>query len=143
MEFNSYQSTLEELKVDKEPQEIQDQFFDFINNVPYIRSLISPNRLITKDIPKDNEGKIIVDITNPHILENMDYFRPSAIHYQKYGCYTKLRPNANPNSEFGKWIRQELDRIWNGYVRPSDGEWVTGDFYFYIFRKKKILITYL
>lgn len=26
MEFNSYQSTLEELKVDKEPQEIQDQF---------------------------------------------------------------------------------------------------------------------
>ena len=92
MEFNSYQSTLEELKVDKEPQEIQDQFFDFINNVPYIRSLISPNRLVTKDIPKDNEGKIIVDITNPHILENMDYFRPSALHFQKTGMQLLLHP---------------------------------------------------
>ena len=32
--FNEYQSTLEELKIDSYPQEIQEQFFDFINNVP-------------------------------------------------------------------------------------------------------------
>lgn len=131
MEFNSYQSTLEELKVDNEPQEIQDQFFDFINNVPYIRSLISPNRLVTKDIPKDNEGKIIVDITNPHILENMDYFRPSALHFQKTGKYTNLNPNPNPNSEYGKWIREEIRRCYEGYVR-EDGEWITGDYYFFL-----------
>ena len=38
--------------------------------------------------------------------------------------YTLLRPNANPNSEYGKWIREEKRRCWEGYVRPSDGEWV-------------------
>lgn len=62
----------------------------------------------------------------------MDYFRPTAIHYQKYGVVTNLRPNGNPNSEFGKWIREEIDRVWNGMVRPSDGEWVTGDMYYYL-----------
>ena len=130
--FNEYQSSLEDLKIDTYPQEIQEQFFDFINNVPYIKSLISPTRLKAKDLPRDSEGKIIIDITKPHILEDMDYFRPSAIHYQTYGCYTKLRPNPNPNSEFGKWIREEVRRCYNGYVRESDGEWITGDMYFFL-----------
>ena len=52
MDFNSYQSTLEELKVNEEPQEVQDQFFDFINNVPYIKTLISPARLHVRDVLK-------------------------------------------------------------------------------------------
>ena len=51
--FNEYQSSLEELKIDSYPQEIQDQFFDFINNVPYIKSLISIARPYAKDLPKD------------------------------------------------------------------------------------------
>ena len=131
MDFNSYQSTLEELEVNEEPQEVQDQFFDFINNVPYIKTLISPTRLHVKDMLKDAEGKIIVDITKPHILENMDYFRPSALHFQKTGRYTDLRPNPNPNSEYGKWIREEIRRCYEGYVR-EDGEWITGDFYFFL-----------
>lgn len=130
--FNEYQSSLKELKIDSYPQEVQEQFFDFINNVPFIKHLISPTRLRAKDLPRDEEGKIIVDITKPHILEDMDYFRPSAIHFQKYGCYTKLRPNPNPNSEFGKWIREEIRRCYDGYVRESDGEWITGDMYFFL-----------
>ena len=132
MEFNKYQSTLEELKLDSCPQEIQEQFYDFINNVPYIRSLISANRPYAKDLPRDKEGKIIVDITKPHILEDMDYFRPTAISYQKTGLLTNLRPNPNPNSEFGKWVREEVRRCYEGYVRESDGEWVTGDMYFFL-----------
>ena len=32
MQWNNYQTPLEELHLDEEPQEIQDQFFDFINN---------------------------------------------------------------------------------------------------------------
>ena len=60
----------------------------------------------------------------------MDYFRPSAIHFQKYGCYTNLKPNANPNSEYGKWIREEIRRCYEGYIRKSDGEWITGYMYF-------------
>ena len=130
--FNEYQSSLEELKIDSYPQEIQEQFFDFINNVPFIKHLVSPTRLKAKDLPRDEEGKIIVDITKPHILEDMDYFRQTAIHFQKYGCFTKLRPNPNPNSEYGKWIREELRRCFDGYVRESDGEWITGDLYFFL-----------
>ena len=119
--------------MDSLPQEVQDQLFDVLNNVEFIRRLISPARGYAKDRPRDKEGKIIVDLANPHILENMDYFRPSALAYKKNGgMYTLLRPNANPNSEYGKWIREEKRRCWEGYVRPSDGEWVPGPLYFYM-----------
>lgn len=132
MEVNSYQTEYDQEYIDSLPEEVQEQYYDFTTNVPYIRSLIAKDRPYAKDLPRDNEGKIIIDITKPHILEDMDYFRPSAIHYKKYGCYSKLRPNFNPNSEYGKWIREEIRRCWNGYVRPSDGEWITGDMYFFL-----------
>jgi hypothetical protein len=103
-----------------------------VNNVPYIKNLVSPNRRFSKDMPKDDQGKIIVDLENPHIIEDMDYFRPTALHFQKTGRMTDLRPNANPNSEFGKWIREEIRRCWYGYVREDDGEWVSGDMYYYL-----------
>ena len=130
--LNKYQTPISELGLDKQPQEVQDQFWDFFNNVPFIRSMVSPNKPRARDLPRDSEGKIIVDITQPHIIEDMDYFRPSAIHYQKYGRFTDLRPNANPNSEFGKWIREERRRCLYGYIRPYDGEWITGDHYFFL-----------
>lgn len=130
--LNKYQTPISELGLDKQPQEVQDQFWDFFNNVPFIRSMVSPNKPRARDLPRDSEGKIIVDITQPHILEDIDYFRPSAIHYQKYGRFTDLRPNANPNSEFGKWIREERRRCLYGYIRPCDGEWITGDHYFFL-----------
>ena len=130
--LNKYQTPISELGLDKQPQEVQDQFWDFFNNVPFIRSMVSPNKPRARDLPRDSEGKIIVDIIQPHILEDIDYFRPSAIHYQKYGRFTDLRPNANPNSEFGKWIREERRRCLYGYIRPYDGEWITGDHYFFL-----------
>lgn len=130
--MNKYQTELTEELVNSLPQEVQDQLFDIINNVEFVRRLISPTREYAKDRPRDDRGRIIVDLANPHILENMDYFRPSAIHYEKYGIFTNLRPNANPNSEYGKWIREERRRIWDGYVRESDGEWVTGYMYWFL-----------
>ena len=130
--LNKYQTPISELGLDKQPQEVQDQFWDFFNNVPFIQSMVSQNKPRARDLPRDSEGKIIVDITQPHILEDIDYFRPSAIHYQKYGRFTDLRPNANPNSEFGKWIREERRRCLYGYIRPYDGEWITGDHYFFL-----------
>jgi len=33
---------------------------------------------------------------------------------------------------FGKWIREEVRRCYEGYVRESDGEWVTGNMYFFL-----------
>lgn len=130
--MNEYQTELTEELVNSLPQEVQDQLFDIINNVEFVKRLISPTREYAKDRPRDDRGRIIVDLANPHILENMDYFRPSALHYEKYGTFTNLRPNANPNSEYGKWIREERRRIWEGYVRESDGEWVTGYMYWFL-----------
>lgn len=132
IKMNKYQTELTEELVNSLPQEVQDQLFDIINNVEFVKRLISPAREYAKDRPRDDKGRIIVDLVNPHILENMDYFRPSAIHYEKYGTFTNLRPNANPNSEYGKWIREERRRIWDGYVRESDGEWVTGYLYWFL-----------
>lgn len=132
IKMNKYQTGLTEELVNSLPQEVQDQLFDIINNVEFVKRLISPTREYAKDRPRDDKGRIIVDLVNPHILENMDYFRPSAIHYEKYGTFTNLRPNANPNSEYGKWIREERRRIWDGYVRESDGEWVTGYLYWFL-----------
>lgn len=130
MNWNICQTPIEKLDIDKYPDEIKEQFFDFINNVPYIKELIKGDRLYAKDIERDESGKIKIDLTKPHILEDMDYFRPSALHFMKTGRYTDLRPNPNPNSEYGKWFREELRRCYEGYVRESDGEWITGDYYF-------------
>lgn len=130
--MNSYQTQITNDLLKDIPQEVQDQLFDTINNVQFIKNLISPNRQYAKDRPRDDKGRIIVDLSNPHILQDMDYFRPTALHFKKYGTLTSLRPNANPNSEFGRWIREERQRCWYGYVRPSDGEWIPGPLYFYM-----------
>ena len=130
--FNKYQSSLEDLKIDSYPQEVQDEFFEAINGIPFIKSLTSPNRPRCKDLPRDSNGRAIIDITNPPLIEDTDYFRPTALYYKKHGVLTNLRPNPNPNSEFGKWIREEIKRIWEGYTRPSDGAWITGDMYWYL-----------
>lgn len=131
-ELNEFQTPIKDLHLDKEPQEIREQFLDLFYNVPFIQNLTSIDRKRAKDLPKDDKGRIIVDITKPHILEDMDYFRPAAIYFQKNGCYTKLRPNSNPNSEYGKWCMEEARRCREGYVRESDGEWIPGDYYFFL-----------
>ena len=130
--MNKYQTPLTEELLSSLPDEIVEQLYDYINNIPFIRNLISPDRKYARDLPRDNKGRIIVDLTNPHIIEDADYFRPSALHYLKHGCYTFLKPNSNPNSEFRKFWDEELRRCWEGYVRPSDGEWVTGFCYWFL-----------
>lgn len=132
IEVNKYQTPLTDELLDTLPNEVRDQLFDIINNVEFVKRLISPSRGYAKDRPRDESGKIIVDLANPHILENMDYFRPTALHYEKYGTLTNLRPNANPNSAYGKWVREEKRRCWEGYVRESDGEWITGYMYWFL-----------
>ena len=114
------------------PEEVAEQLLDFVQNVEYIRNLINPDRVRAKDLPRDSRGRIIVNLSNPHILEDMDYFRPAALHFKEHGCYTFLRPNPNPNSEYRKWIDEEKRRCREGFVRESDGEWVTGYMYWYM-----------
>ena len=130
VKFNKCQTPLEDLHLEKYPAEVQEQFWDFLNNVPFIKWLASPDRPLVSELPRDEEGRAIIDITRPPILEGSDYFRPSAIAFkQNKQRYTTLRPNANPNSDFGKWLYAQRERGWNGYCNPQTGMWVTGDYY--------------
>lgn len=130
VKFNRCQTPLEELHLEKYPKEVQDQFWDFLNNVPFIKWMVSPDRPLISELPRDKEGRAIIDITHPPILEGSDYFRPSALAFERNkNKYSLLRPNANPNSEFGRWLYGERERGWNGYCNPKTGMWVTGDYY--------------
>lgn len=129
---NEFQTAITKDFLSTLPEEVAEQLLDFVTNVPYIQNLISPDRRRAKDMPHDEEGRVIVDLANPHILEDMDYFRPAALHFKKHGCYTFLRPNPNPNSEYKKWITEEKRRCREGFVRESDGEWITGYMYWYM-----------
>lgn len=130
VKFNKCQTPLEDLHLEKYPAEVQEQFWDFLNNVPFIRWMVSPDRPLVSELPRDEEGRAIIDITHPPILEDSDYFRPSALSFKaNKGRYVLLRPNANPNSDFGKWLYSQRERGWNGYCNPATGMWVTGDYY--------------
>lgn len=63
MEFNKYQTQVTEEEINELPQEIQEQFYDAINNIPFIKSMVAKDRPRAKDLPRDDEGKIIIDIT--------------------------------------------------------------------------------
>ena len=130
--MNKYQTELTEELMNTLPQEVQEQLLETLTTVEFVKRLISPNRPYAKDLPRDEKGSIIVDITNPHIIEDADYFRQPALHFLKHGCYTFLKPNSNPNSEFRKHWDEEQRRCYEGYVRESDGEWVTGFNYWFM-----------
>lgn len=129
---NEYQTPITEELVSLYPEEVIEQLYDFINNVEFIKWLISPNRPKAKDLPRDNDGKIIVDLAHPHIIEDADYFRPAAIFFEEHGCYTFLKPNSNPQSAYRKFWDEEIRRCYEGYVRESDGEWITGQMYWFL-----------
>lgn len=131
-EFNEYQTQLTDKVLASLNDEELAELEDVLTNVEFVKRLVSKDRKRAKDLDRDSSGRIIVDLSNPHILEDMDYFRESAIHFQKHGCYTKLMPNPNPQSEYGQWLRREIKRIWQGMTRASDGEWIPGDMYFYL-----------
>ena len=128
---NAYQTPVTKEWLDKYPDGVVEQFLDFIDTVPLLKWMVG-QRPRAKDLPRDEKGRIIVDITHPHILEDMDYFRPAAKFFEQNGCYSLLKPNANPNSEYGKWFAEEVRRCREGYVRESDGEWITGQMYWYM-----------
>ena len=128
--FNKCQTPLEDLHLDQYPNEVVEQFWDYLNNVPFIKWMVSKDRPYIHELPRDEYGRAIIDVTHPPILEYSDYFRQTAKVWEDTGSYTKLRPNRNPNSDFGKWLIEERRRSWDGFTDPSTGMWVTGDYYF-------------
>lgn len=132
IETNEYQTPITEELLSQYPEEVVQQFTEIVNIVPFIKNLINPNRPKIEDLPRDKEGRAIVDITNPPIYKDADYFRQAALFYLKNDCYTKLRPNSNPTSEYRKYWREELRRCREGLIRQSDGMYVTGFLYWFL-----------
>ena len=139
--LNSYQtpiSVYKELVKNKEiPKEVYDDLLEYISNVKFIQNLIAPEEVrgFAKDRPREKEfyddGRVQVDLTNPHILEDMDFFRERALFFEKNGRYTNIPPNSNTKSEYAEFWKEELRRWKHGIVRESDGEWIPGTLYFY------------
>jgi hypothetical protein len=156
--FNSAQTTFrtpEELKIiigeslrekDLSEQYTKEVYFDFLeayDSILFIQNLVSNERKRACDLKRWDDpynktrreipdGRIAVNIHNPHILEDMDYFRQAAIRFQATGRYTHLYPNSNPNSEYAQFWQEEARRCREGMVREYDGEWIPGYFYFYL-----------
>lgn len=129
---NNLQTPVTEKLLDRLDSRSRIDFMDSLERITFIQRLISDSRGCARDRKKDSKGRIIVDLENLHILEDMDYFRERAIYYQKHGVYTHLYPNSAPNSEYRKFWDEERRRCKEGYVRESDGEWIPGYYYYYL-----------
>lgn len=132
IETNKYQTPVTRELLDSLPAEVAEQLMEVLTTVPFVKNLISPNRPYYKDLPRDSRGAAIVDITNPPIMTNADYFRQPALFYLKHGCYTFLKPNSNPNSAYKKFWDEEIRRCYEGYIRPEDGAWISGYNYWFL-----------
>ena len=144
IKMNSYQTPLTEDLKQKYPKEVWDDVLEYISQVKFLQNLIAPEeeRGFIEDRPimqyEDDDGNLVdyedgrkkIDITNPHILKDMDFFRERAIFFEKNGRYTHIIPNGNPKSEYAQFWKAELKKWKYGLVRP-DGEWIPGELYFY------------
>lgn len=129
---NKYQTPITEELLSPYPDEVREQFMDAISTIPLIQNLISPSRPAIETLPRDSQGRAIIDITNPPTFEDVDWFRQPALFFLKNGCYTFLRPNSNPNSEYRKYWDREIDRCYNGLLRETDGMYIPGYLYWFL-----------
>lgn len=124
---------------------VRSEVLEHIEQIELLRTMVSKKRPKAKDLERDKLGRIknievVYDKKNNvdymyfkmHELENMDYFRERALYFQEHGVYTHLYPNRHPNSEFIKFWTEEARRCKDGYVRESDGEWISGYYYWYL-----------
>lgn len=143
IEGNSVVSGFTDEELNKLSREEKDTFLDYMFSITFLKNLSNPDRKFARSLKRyenpnidnpvlDKNGKIKVNFANPHILEDMDYFRQAAITFEKHGRYTLLMPSKNPYSDYVKFWNEEIRRCWYGMVRPSDGEWITGYHYFYL-----------
>lgn len=143
--MNKYQTVFTDDDFATMPKEVKVEYYEVLESIPFVNWLVQPESIrgFAKDRPKHkdlniederrqyNDGRIVVDITKPHILENMDFFRERAIFFDKHGKYTDIVPNPNPKSDWKKFWKQEVIRWRDGVIRESDGEWIPGGLYFY------------
>jgi len=143
--MNKYQSIHTDEDFVGMPREFYSEYTDALESIKFINWLIQPEEIrgFARNRPKHNEldennelrqyndSRIVVDVTKPHILEDIDFFRERALYFNIHGKYTDLVPNSNKRSEYAKFWRREVNRWKNGLIRESDGEWIPGSLYFY------------
>lgn len=151
--FNKYQTPLTEGFLKDLDGVSQGELYECLDKIHLLSKLVATDRKYAKDLQRwddprlpdekdassgqqfrklDPKGRIVINFTNPHILTDMDYFRPAAIHFEKYGVYTKFFKNPDPNSDYMRFWKEERRRCLEGYTRESDGEWIPGYFYHYL-----------
>lgn len=142
LKLNKYQTQLTKEVEESLPREVWEEVVEYVATVKFIKNLIAEDRSYIKDQPvltykgendEDidyEDGRKRIDLTNPHILEDMDFFRERAIFFEKNGKYTNLIKNSNPKSDYALFWKEEVRRWKHGIVR-DDGEWIPGELYFY------------
>jgi intein/homing endonuclease len=110
--------------------DVAEEINSAIDEIVFISRLVSKDMPTIADLPKDELGRIVVDVTNPHRLENMSYFTKAAEFFRENGAYTLYPINKHPKSAYSVFWREEKRRIREGLVR-EDGEWITGNLYWY------------
>lgn len=132
LKLNKYQTPLTRELLQQQPEMVVNWLEDAIFKHEFIRNLISADRPYAKDAERDQYGRAILDITNPYIIEDVDYFRQSVIGFEKTGKYCLEKPSKNRNSPYQRFWMREIFRCWDGMIRPEDGAWVTGLEYFFL-----------
>lgn len=115
---------------DEDIKWVHTQIANDLNSIIYLQNLTHPDRRYVKDMPRDEEGKVIIDFVNPHILEDMDYFRPLARKFNELGKYTEIPRSKHPMSKYVRFWKDQVIQSLSNMVR-DDGEWVSGDLYWY------------
>jgi hypothetical protein len=142
--MNKYQTPLTEELKSSLPEEVWQDVTEYLSSVKFLQNLIAPEETRgfiadrpvmtyendTGEVVPYEDGRKVIDLTNPHILEDIDFFRSQALFFEKNGRYTNITPNGNPKSEYAMFWRGELEKWKNGVVR-EDGEWISGELYFY------------
>jgi hypothetical protein len=133
MKFNEYQSDISNL-LESSPK-VYKLIMEAVNSIPFMRHVLS--NVSVRGYAKDRErdkvtGRISVDVTKPHMIEDMDFFRERALFFDANGKYTSIYPSRNPFSDYAKFWKEEKRRFKEGLTRESDGEWIPGYYYFYL-----------
>ena len=104
--FNKYQSDIQSYK-DKIPSEVLNNVEQALINYVYLDNLTNSKRKTVWEVSKDSEGKIIVDLTSPHILSDMDYFRKPALTFKQKHKYTE----EELQQEYKYFLAQQMAKV--------------------------------
>ena len=131
MTYNKYQSTIDE-GCKGLPDEARNNVINALTEYLYLRNTVAIDRPTVIDLDKDEDGKVIIDFTNPHILDNMSYFTKARDLFKKKGRYTEAIKSKHKKSSWAQFWKEEGIKCLTYVINPDTGEWIPGDYYWYL-----------